>query len=61
MKIAAFYENIKEGTKTAGVSMKQALTNLKETGLELLFVNYEVKSNLYSLYCFNFVKTLISY
>ncbi len=42
MKIAAFYENIKAGVEASGISMREALSGLKEAGLELLYMNYEV-------------------
>lgn len=42
MKIAAFYENIKTGAEHAGISMEEALTQLKEAGLENLYANYTV-------------------
>lgn len=42
MKIAAFYENIKTGAEHAGVSVEEALTQLKDAGLENLYANYTV-------------------
>ena len=41
MKIAAFYENIKTGAGAAGISMENALGELKEAGMDLLYANYE--------------------
>lgn len=39
MRIAAFYENIKEGTEYLGISMKEACMDLKEAGMELLYIS----------------------
>ena len=42
MKIAAFYENIKMGAENAGISMEEALTQLKEAGMDNLYADYAV-------------------
>lgn len=42
MKIAAFYENIKLGIETSGVTYEEALTKLKGDGLELLYADYKI-------------------
>lgn len=38
MKVAAFYENIKDGAKAKNISIKQALSQLKEEGMDLLYM-----------------------
>lgn len=42
MKIAAFYENIKTGAEHAGISMEEAMVQLKKAGLDNLYANYTV-------------------
>ena len=39
MKIAAFYENILDGARKSGISVPDAVKNLKKEGLELLYLS----------------------
>ena len=39
MKIAAFYENIVEGARAAGISLETAVRELMQEGLELLYIS----------------------
>ena len=39
MKIAVFYENIKDGVQAKGITMREALTNLKSVGMDLLYIS----------------------
>ena len=39
MKIAAFYENILTGTQQRGISVREAIAELKEVGLESLYMS----------------------
>ncbi|MBR4458707.1 MAG: sugar phosphate isomerase/epimerase [Clostridia bacterium] len=41
MKIAAFYENIADGVRAAGVSMEETLASLREEGMERLYISVE--------------------
>ena len=38
MKIAAFYENIADGARAKGIPVEQAVRDLMEEGLELLYI-----------------------
>ena len=39
MKVAAFYENILEGAKTSGIPIVQAVRELMDEGLDLLYAS----------------------
>ncbi len=39
MKIAVFYENIKDGVQAKGITMKEELTSLKSVGMDLLYIS----------------------
>ncbi len=41
MKIAAFYENIYDGVRAAGLSMEDTLASLREEGMERLYISVE--------------------
>ena len=38
MKIAVFYENIHEGAQAAGRQIEEVLTELRDAGMELLYL-----------------------
>ena len=39
MKIAVFYENIKDGVRAKNITMREAMVNLKATGMDLLYIS----------------------
>ena len=39
MKIAAFYENIVDGARARHISLHEAMTELKQSGMDLLYIN----------------------
>lgn len=41
MKIAAFYENIREGVRTTGRRMEDVLAELRDAGLEMLYFSFD--------------------
>ena len=41
MKIAAFYENIYEGVRATGRRMEEALAELRDAGLEMLYFSFD--------------------